>query len=300
MPSKLPISALLNPVPEPSQTSSPSPASVNQADSMSATVAQTKPHRRKGVKKGVILPGSPPQDQVKYPVHVDYDSKFSAFHAEFGMEPTQVIANRHCHIPYDPKKRDFSQRTGRTGFDVFLYTFKVRDERTGLEQEEREMMWDYKNGLVRTTHLFRCNRSFDKTCPKRMLQSTPGLMPNAHNITGGNVIRQGYFVPWECARALATRFCWDVRYALTPIFGNDFPEDCLHPDHPDYRQWLIDPEIVHDSAEKQAMYCRLEVQASRLYLSPSPDAESTGYVENISACLSTVFLDYCAYPFKVS
>jgi hypothetical protein len=33
----------------------------------------------------------------------------------------------------------------------------------------------------------------------------------------------GYWMPYEAARAMAATFCWRIRYALTPLFGTEFP-----------------------------------------------------------------------------
>lgn len=47
---------------------------------------------------------------------------------------------------------------------VFQYTFKVPGE-----DKEWTVMWDYNIGLVRTTHLFKCN-DYSKVCTKRPRQ----------------------------------------------------------------------------------------------------------------------------------
>lgn len=41
---------------------------------------------------------------------------------------------------------------------VFQYTFKIPGE-----DKEWTVMWDYNIGLVRTTHLFKCN-DYSKVC----------------------------------------------------------------------------------------------------------------------------------------
>lgn len=51
-------------------------------------------------------------------------------------------------------------------------------------------------------------------------------------------------MPFECAKAVATTFCYHIRHLLTPIFGTDFPDQCLPDDHPDYCSFVIDPSIV--------------------------------------------------------
>ena len=54
----------------------------------------------------------------------------------------------------------------------------------------------------------------------------------------------GYWIPFEAARALAAKFCYRIRYALTIIFGDNFPETCLSDKHADFGKYSIDPAII--------------------------------------------------------
>ena len=51
-------------------------------------------------------------------------------------------------------------------------------------------------------------------------------------------------MPYQAAKAIAATFCYDIRWALTPVFGNDFPYICLTPDDPCFAKFFIDPAIV--------------------------------------------------------
>ena len=51
-------------------------------------------------------------------------------------------------------------------------------------------------------------------------------------------------MPFEAAKALAANFCYDIRYALAPLFGRRFIDVCLRPDHPSYKCHTIDADIV--------------------------------------------------------
>lgn len=68
----------------------------------------------------------------------------------------------------------------------------------------------------------------------------------------------GYWIPFEAAKAVAATFCWNIRYALTPVFGKDFPATCIHPDLEDYGSMHIDPAITKRCAEQARMYRELE------------------------------------------
>lgn len=51
-------------------------------------------------------------------------------------------------------------------------------------------------------------------------------------------------MPYQAAKEIAATFCWDIRWALTPIFGNEFPQICRPPQHPGFAKFVIDPQIV--------------------------------------------------------
>jgi hypothetical protein len=51
-------------------------------------------------------------------------------------------------------------------------------------------------------------------------------------------------MPFQCAKAVAETFAYNIRYALVPIFGKDFPDVCLRPEDPGFGGFKIDPAIV--------------------------------------------------------
>ncbi|KAI5291264.1 hypothetical protein KEM54_005656 [Ascosphaera aggregata] len=62
---------------------------------------------------------------------------------------------------------------------------------------------------------------------------------------------EGYWVPFEAAKAIASTFCYTIRWALVPIFGIDFPAMCLLPEDPKFKSYMVNPEII-ERAEAQA------------------------------------------------
>jgi hypothetical protein len=72
----------------------------------------------------------------------------------------------------------------------------------------------------------------------------------------------GYWMPFEAAKAVAASFCWKIRYALTPVFGPDFPEICLHPDSEKFGDMVIDPAITRRCTEEAKYYRLMENKAS--------------------------------------
>lgn len=69
-------------------------------------------------------------------------------------------------------------------------------------------------------------------------------------------------MPFKAAKALAATFCYEIRYALTPIFGTDFLAMCTHPKDPNFGKFLIDPAIVRDCTEETHRW-RIEGEAYR-------------------------------------
>jgi len=51
-------------------------------------------------------------------------------------------------------------------------------------------------------------------------------------------------MPFEAAKALAANLCYDIRYALVPLFGRRFVDVCLRPDHPSYKRHSINADII--------------------------------------------------------
>jgi hypothetical protein len=60
----------------------------------------------------------------------------------------------------------------------------------------------------------------------------------------------GYWMPFDCARAVCTTFCYRIATALIPIFGPSFPADCVPLNHTEPANMRIDESIVLKSARK--------------------------------------------------
>jgi hypothetical protein len=115
-----------------------------------------------------------------------------------------------------------------------------------------------------------------------VLNNNNGLREISHSITGGALAAQGktrsnfpiqsssiltlncsylsgYWMPFETAKALATTFCWEIRFLLTPLFGLDFPEMCIPPtDRVRFGRMVIDPTIIQEATEIARRYRLLE------------------------------------------
>lgn len=61
-------------------------------------------------------------------------------------------------------------------------------------------------------------------------------------------------MPFACARAMCKTFCYDIRWALTPIFGPSFIHECLEKDDPRFGRFKIDAQIVRDAQQGANAY----------------------------------------------
>lgn len=84
-------------------------------------------------------------------------------------------------------------------------------------------------------------------------------------------------MPFEAAKAVAATFCWRIRYALTPLFGHDFPSMCLPPQGAQFGKMIIDPAIVRRATESANYYRMLELQ-SKLSSSSTTATTTTSHL----------------------
>ncbi|KAJ9490292.1 hypothetical protein VN97_g2942 [Penicillium thymicola] len=213
--------------------------------------------RQKMAKDAPVFRRGKIQGECRYPPCEERDADLEKAHRELSLRPMGCIADYPRHIPYASDKKTFQEKTGRDSFHVFQYTFQIPGE-----EKEWHVMWDYNIGIVRITHLFKCN-GYSKTTPAKMLNQNPGLRDICHSITGGALSAQGYWMPYEAARAMAATFCWRIRYALTPLFGTEFPAMCIPPtDRKFHGRMVIPPEVVQRATNTSNYYRSLELKSS--------------------------------------
>ncbi|KAK5624320.1 hypothetical protein RRF57_000036 [Xylaria bambusicola] len=207
--------------------------------------------KHKMPKDAAVFTKGKPKGDINFRPYEDLDEISLHQTRVFQVYPLGRIREFSRHIPYNSGKKDFFEKTGRESFEVFQYVFKVPGDDT-----EYAVMWDYNVGLVRMTPFFKCCK-YPKTTPAKMLNSNPGLKEITHSITGGSIMAQGYWMPYQCAKAVCATFCHNISGALIPIFGPDFPALCTRVDAPEYSRMVIDPAIVMQSTREAEYYRRL-------------------------------------------
>lgn len=80
-------------------------------------------------------------------------------------------------------------------------------------------------------------------------------------------------MPFEAAKAVAATFCYNIRYALTPIFGVEFLSMCVHPNDPLFARMVIDRSIIEAATESAQQYRLLEAPLARSHLCPTMNFE---------------------------
>ncbi|KAI1737276.1 hypothetical protein F4680DRAFT_217569 [Xylaria scruposa] len=250
----LSLSSLLNPAPPGSSTGNklpPSPESLSPADSCvedSVFLDRLAIPKQKMPKDAAIFTKSKPKGAINFHPYDDLDEVSLHRARRFQVHPLGKIREYSRHIPYNSGKKDFFEKTGRESFEVFQYVFKIPGN-----DVEYAVMWDYNIGLVRMTPFFKCCK-YPKTTPAKMLNSNPGLKEITHSITGGSIMAQGYWMPYQCAKAICATFCYNISGALIPIFGPDFPALCTRADAPEYSRMIIDPAIIIRSTREAEYY----------------------------------------------
>lgn len=71
-------------------------------------------------------------------------------------------------------------------------------------------------------------------------------------------------MPFEAARELATRFCYPIRYALTPMFGAEFPGMCLEKGHENFGNMVLDQSVIERATRTAHYYRSLEIYGDAL------------------------------------
>ncbi|KAI0843215.1 hypothetical protein F5Y06DRAFT_304662 [Hypoxylon sp. FL0890] len=252
----LSLASLLNPAPPgPPINLPPSPASSSSPTTSipdeSGLLDEPIMAKQKIPKSTALVPTSRPKGVINFLPHERLDEPLLRQIRKFRVHPFGNIQDHSRHIPYNSGKKNFFEKTGRESFEVFQYHFKVPGDET-----EYTVMWDYNVGLVRMTPFFKCCK-YPKTTPAKMLNLNPGLKEITHSITGGSIMAQGYWMPFQCAKAVCATFCHSIAEALIPIFGPDFPSLCPPAEAPDYGRMVIDPAIVLQSTREAEHFRRL-------------------------------------------
>ncbi|KAI5306469.1 DNA topoisomerase 2 [Ascosphaera pollenicola] len=174
-------------------------------------------------------------------------------------------------IPYSNK--NFLEKTGRKDLRLYSYSFVPSPQ-----IDRQKVMWDYTNGLMKITPFFK-SLEMKKNDPKKSIDANPGLSDLSHNITGGRIEAQGYWVPFDAAKAIAASFCHPIRWALVPIFGPDFPKSCILPGTPGYKSYRIDTAIIERAKAQAEMFRNMSCS-----LSPTTPPARQSRMELPSSC----------------
>jgi hypothetical protein len=112
-----------------------------------------------------------------------------------------------------------------------------------------------------------------QTKPLFAIKQNPGLQDLSYNITGGAIDAQGYWMPFSCARALCAKFCYEIRWALTPIFGPAFIRDC----YPLFEDYRIENQIIVNATIALSNWVQKPAQSLESSTSFSTSSGSSDY-----------------------
>ncbi|KAK4226805.1 hypothetical protein QBC38DRAFT_341346, partial [Podospora fimiseda] len=271
----IPVSSLLNP-PMESQLAPSSSTARSTLEPLSQTPSTTARPPTNNNNATITVIGnssrgylrSRTKGNVNFPPFEDLDEESLAKVLAFIVFPLGRIMETARRIPYNSSKKDFYQKTGRESFDAVVhyeFTRTVRDVKSTFT-----VMWDYNVGLVRMTPFFKC-LEYSKTTPAKMLNQNAGLKDITYSITGGSIKAQGYWMPYDCAKAVCATFCNQIAGALIPLFGPDFPSICVPEHAPGFRHMVIDQAIIAQAKRQAAQICQFpRTHTNGLLPSPTP------------------------------
>ncbi|TWU76473.1 hypothetical protein ED733_007235 [Metarhizium rileyi] len=218
----------------------------------------------------ILFPPPGTQGPVNFPPFEEVDDETRQIITAFNVSQFGSIATTCEHIPYNSSKKDFFSKTGRECIEAFRYTFQIPTNPAIFT-----VMWDYNIGLVRMTPFFKCmgypkastnlrreqssisnGESNWQTRPSQMLDKNPGLRDICPSITGGAVFAQGYWMPYNCAKAICATFCYGFAAALIPLFGPEFPSQCTTPNSACFSSMTISPELIREASRKARHFYR--------------------------------------------
>lgn len=90
-------------------------------------------------------------------------------------------------------------------------------------------------------------------------------------------------MPFEAAKAVAATFCHRIRYVLTPIFGLDFPAQCIPPGSSGFDNMHVAPEIILKCVEatRECREMREGSQMASRSVTPTPSGVTRWAAANI-------------------
>lgn len=76
---------------------------------------------------------------------------------------------------------------------------------------------------------------------------------------------------------MAATFCYNIRYALTPVFGVDFLSICIEPDDPEFGRMIISRDVVRRCTEEASGFRALSREGSLASSPRTLPSSSKGY-----------------------
>ncbi|KAJ1973347.1 hypothetical protein H4R35_004171 [Dimargaris xerosporica] len=141
-----------------------------------------------------------------------------------------MIFPQDLYRPYLGTNHNIQRREHRTSCDKERKELRVYEYRLG----EHWVMWDRELGLVYWTGIWQAIGG-DKIDLPKALNTDKALKPeDMLMVRGGKLTIQGTWIPYPNALKLAIRTCYKIRHELMPLFGPQFVDQAVPPDHPEY------------------------------------------------------------------
>lgn len=200
-----------------------SPKPLSSLSSISSNISSTSSTALHSLHKPTHLSSSKLKKDIHAPDH-SYSINYP-----IQIVPTDVLALAPAEqLTQVPMPAQIEMKKYATSVDPrnFLTTYEY-------EVNGHHIIWDYHTGYVHLTGLWKAIGN-NKADIVKLVENEPQLEPVIRRVRGGYLKIQGTWVPFDIAKALASRTCYHIRYALVPLFGAEFPSTCLQPGDPGF------------------------------------------------------------------
>lgn len=190
------------------------------------------------------------------------------------LPPLEAAKIEQSVIPNIVKRKYLALALPQTGGSFMVFEYPV-----GLHW----VIWDYDSGFVHLTGLWRaalerkppsCNQTESpklraKADMVKLLELAPqALHEHIRRVRGGFLKIQGTWIPHLLCLQLARRFCYYIRYELVPIFGPEFPNQCLAPHEAGFGELRFDQNALNVFQEHKSRQSMVNIPQHHVRAEP--------------------------------
>ncbi|CAG8497294.1 13463_t:CDS:2 [Ambispora gerdemannii] len=183
---------------------------------LGATKGRRKTTRKKLSQQQIAEVEDRSKDQIQYQPHSDSTIPVDRNRYSTSLDP-------RGYIPATQESLSLASSTPLfIVFDIYEYDIN-----------EQPIMWDRETGYVHFTGIWKALGK-NKADIAKLVETHPDLAATIKKVRGGFLKIQGTWMPYDSAKELSRRTCFQLKEQLVPIFGPHFPSEVLSPTQPGF------------------------------------------------------------------